>query len=92
MKGITTDNIMLLRTCMACPEQYDAYYRAEKIGYLRLRHGYFRVDFPDCNGEVIYEATPEGDGIFLEHEREKYLSEAKQAIANAYNEKMGHQS
>lgn len=64
----------------ACPEQYDAYIGERVVGYLRLRHGHFRVDYPDCGGETIYEAAPHGDGEFVPHERDYYLAEAKLAI------------
>jgi plasmid stability protein len=32
--------VRLVRTCFACPEQYDAFIGEEKVGYLRLRHGH----------------------------------------------------
>jgi len=73
-------NIKLVNTCGACPEQYNAYVGDKLVGYLRLRHGRFRVDFPDCGEETIYEAYPKGDGIFYDDEREQYLNEAKQAL------------
>ena len=75
------DTIRLEQTCGACPEQYDAYLGAKQVGYLRLRHGYFRVDFPDCGGETIYEAYTIGDGAFDPSEREFHLELAKDAIA-----------
>lgn len=74
--------IELIETCGACPEQYDAFLNGKQVGYLRLRHGHFRVDYPDCGGETIYEAEPKGDGLFDDDEREFYLNEAKQAIKN----------
>ena len=37
--------IELVKTCGACPEQYDAYFEGYQVGYLRLRHGTFRVDY-----------------------------------------------
>lgn len=70
----------LVLTCGACPEQYDVFKDGEQVGYLRLRHGYFRADYPDCGGETVYTATPEGDGIFEEDERDFYLTAAIQAI------------
>lgn len=70
--GITLDC-----TCGACPEQYDAYKDGEEVGYLRLRHGYFRVD---CGDTTVYEAFPQGDGCFTEDERDFYLMEALKAI------------
>lgn len=70
----------LIRTCFACPEQYDVFYEDQQIGYLRLRHGAFRADYPDCGGVTVYEASPQGDGVFEDEEREQYLLEAVIAI------------
>lgn len=78
------DDIKLIRTSLACPEQYDAFIGNKKIGYLRLRNGYFRVDVPDCYGSTVYEANPIGDGIFQVDERDFFLNEAKSAIINYY--------
>ena len=67
-------------TCEACPEQYDAFLAGTQIGYLRLRHGAFRVDYPSSGGETIFFAEPEGDGAFDDYERERYLTIAAQAL------------
>lgn len=81
------DGLELIQTCGACPEQYDVLDKDHNVvGYLRLRHGYFRVDFPDSGGETIYEAHPKGDGIFEYDEREFYLTEAVKAIKQKLNE------
>jgi hypothetical protein len=72
--------IKLVLTCRACPEQYDAILDGNQVGYLRLRHGYFSVDYPDAGGEVIFEAKPQGDGIFEQNERDYYLRFAVDAI------------
>ena len=45
-------------TCFACPEQYDVFRAGERVGYLRLRHGCFRADVPECGGRMVYEAEP----------------------------------
>lgn len=74
-------DIKLEQTCGACPEQYDAFFNDEKIGYLRLRHGYFRAEY---KGKNVYDCSPVGDGIFGDHEREKYLKKARKAIVKAY--------
>jgi hypothetical protein len=72
--------IKLVETCGGCPEAYDAYDADGKnVGYLRLRHGYFRVE---CMGQTVYEAHPNGDGIFEYEEREFYLTMACTAIEN----------
>jgi hypothetical protein len=74
--------IVLKLTSDACPEQYDAFLDGKQVGYLRLRHGFFRVDFPECGGETIYEADPNGDGEFTDEERDYYLRFAVDAILN----------
>lgn len=67
-------------TCGACPEQYEVFDGERQVGYLRLRHGYFRADCPECGGETVYTAQPKGDGIFNDGERQYYLTEAVAAI------------
>jgi len=84
MTGMRVEDIELRESCGACPEDYLAYYQGKEIGYLRLRHGYFFVEAP-YNGEKIYEAHPEGDGIFMPHERPGYLLKAKEALARHCN-------
>jgi len=69
--------ILLIKTCVACPEQHDAFYGIKKVGYLRLRHGFFRAEH---NGKIVYQANPIGDGCFEDHERQKYLKKSKKAI------------
>jgi hypothetical protein len=65
--------IELVQTCSACPEQYDLIVDGNQCGYFRLRHGEFRVDYPYCGGETVYEAEPNGDGMFDSDERVEYL-------------------
>lgn len=79
----------LVKTCGGCPEQYDVYdiHTTERVGYLRLRHGYFRVDCPSCGETIVYEACPNGDGSFEEGERDFYLNKAVQKI-DEYCEKI----
>lgn len=72
--------IRLVQTCGACPEQYDAYIGTELVGYLRLRHGYFRVECPSSGGIEVYGAHPQGDGVFEHEERDGYLRRAVSAI------------
>lgn len=69
-----------VQTCSACPEQYEVFAGDQQVGYIRLRHGFFRVDYPDCGGETIYSANTKGDGFFEEEERSFYLAEATRAI------------
>ncbi len=85
MPKYTIEEISLVQTCVGCPEEYDAFIGDEQVGYLRLRHGYFRVDSPDCHSETIYGAHTKGDGMFESDERDQYLLEAKQAIISHLN-------
>lgn len=76
------NNVYLFLGCYACPEQYDARdSQGNYIGYLRLRHGRFTVEYPDVGGKLVYSASPAGDGIFDDAEREYYLQEACTAIS-----------
>lgn len=72
--------IRLRLTCVACPEQYDAFDGDKQVGYLRLRHGGFTVECPDVGGVLVYEAHPVGDGIFEDNERDYFLRFAVDAI------------
>ena len=75
--------IRLVQTCPACPEQYDAFLGERQVGYLRLRWGEFRVDFPECGGATIYCAAfddPFKGAFDNDEERAQYLEAAKAAI------------
>lgn len=75
------DGFKLVCTCGACPEQYDVYDADDKqVGYLRLRHGYFRADYPYCGGETVYRSDTQGDGVFNEDERMPELTKAIHAL------------
>lgn len=74
------DELRLVMTCCACPEQYDVFLGDTQVGYLRLRHGEFRADYPDCGGETVYRASPKGDGRFEDDEREHFLQLALDAL------------
>lgn len=71
-----TDGYYTLQmTCDACPEQYDMLDpEGNTVGYFRLRHGTFRVDYPDCGGYTTLVGNPQGDGLFEDHEREYWLT------------------
>lgn len=78
---VEIDGLKLICTCPACPEQYDVFDADNKqVGYLRLRHGYFRADVPTCGGETIYASNPKGDGMFDDDERMTELTAAITAI------------
>lgn len=66
----------VVKTCDACPEQYEVFDGDKQVGYLRLRHGEFRVHYPDHNGRTIFCASPAGDGMFEDWERRTHLNAA----------------
>jgi len=68
----------LVCTCGACPEQYDAFYEGEYVGYFRLRHGGFTVD--DSKDNTILSESTIGDGVFDSTEREDCLTRGCLAI------------
>ena len=82
---IVIDGCRCICTCSACPEQYDVFDddNGKQIGYLRLRHGYFRADVPDCGGDIVYEAHTRGDGVFDDDERMPQMTAAISAIRRA---------
>lgn len=80
MANYLAHGVLLVRTCSAFPEQYDAIRDGERIGYLRLRHGCFTVSCPDWGGEEVYYAEPRGQGEFYPDERSGYLLAAIDAI------------
>lgn len=84
-RDIIIGRYRLICTCGACPEQYDVFddTTGVKVGYLRLRHGYFRADYPDCGGETVYETETNGDGVFDDDERMPQLRAAVAAIEAA---------
>jgi hypothetical protein len=87
---IVINNYRLICTCGACPEQYDVFDNTtgKQVGYLRLRHGVFRADAPDCGGETVYESFTGGDGVFDEDERAPELQAAVQEIEK-YHQHVG---
>jgi hypothetical protein len=77
----------LVLTCQCCPEQYDVFDSdGKQVGYLRLRHGGFRADYPDWSGDTVYRYSFDEDawkGMFNnEEEREFFLTEAVKALHN----------
>lgn len=65
--------IELKRTCMAMPEQYEAFRDGRQIGYLRLRHGFFRASYPDHTASVdVYGTGVRGDGSFYDDEEREH--------------------
>lgn len=70
----------LVKTCDGHPEQYDVYLEKKLVGYLRLRHGYFRAMAPDIDGTMVFSSNPFGDGYFHDDEREIHLNAAIASI------------
>lgn len=85
-QDIIIEGHRLICTCAACPEQYEVFHNQSRqhIGYLRLRHGHFRADYPDVGGEAVYEADTKGDGCFDDDERMEHLTNAVRALSRRY--------
>jgi hypothetical protein len=74
-------------TCGACPEAYEVFVGGRHVGYLGLRHGTFNV-IDEMFGEVIYTASPKGDGLFdNDIERNYFLNQAVEHFVKFYLEK-----
>lgn len=78
------EGLRLVCTCIACPEQYNVFDGKKQVGYLRLRHGKFRADCPDCGGETVYSSNTKGDGTFNDDEREREIAAAISNIKEWY--------
>lgn len=75
-------------TCYACPEQYDVFDSNGKIvGYVRLRWGWLRCDYPKVGGETIYDSDI-GDGLTGRFESEEQRMEHLNKIADKILEKI----
>lgn len=85
------DDLQLVCTCGACPEQYDVFdSKGHQVGYFRLRWGYFRADYPDAGGETVYESRTIGDGVFDDDERIIELKNAIRAIKKKMENENGN--
>lgn len=82
-RGYNVPKLRLVKTCHACPEQYDVFDGDRKVGYLRLRHGFFSGQYI---GETVYSAITRGDGSFHENERTSHLNAACRAIQERLDE------
>jgi hypothetical protein len=76
-----------LRGGGACPEQYDVYKNDQLVGYFRLRHSVFTVEYVDDKDEyeLLYETHPMGDGMFQDDERFNYMSIALHKLLKRLN-------
>lgn len=77
-------------TCLACPEQYDVFEGAQRIGYVRLRDGYLYVEHTPTDTllkEWVDNETDSegkqlcGDGNFeTDEERTYFLTKCADAL------------
>jgi len=64
----------LVEGCGACPEDYDLFLGEERVAYLRLRYGKFRIEVAHLPGTYFNVGNPKGDGVFdNDDEREAFL-------------------
>ena len=78
-----------VRTCIACPEQYDVFDdNGVIVGYVRLRWGSLTCDYPDVYGEEVYCTSVGNDftGCFEnEEQRMVYLNDIADKILEKIN-------
>lgn len=70
----------VVKTCSACPEQYDVFFNGEQIAYIRLRWGVLTCDLGKTE---IYRYTFEDDtkGFFdSDYEREIFINDILKTI------------
>lgn len=78
------DGYKLLNITAACPEKWEVYDSHDhRVGYLRLRHGYFAAYCNPSWDVLVYETNTIGDGCFDYDERLAHLTAAVKAI-NGY--------
>lgn len=79
------DEYRLVRTCGACPEQYDVFLGEERVAYLRLRWGFLGVEAFGPGGQEHVAGWNLGDpyqGSFeTDEQRAEYLSRALAAVS-----------
>jgi hypothetical protein len=77
LQKLYADNGLELKmTCGFAPEQYEVFKDGKQSAYFRLRHGEFRVYCPDYDGELMFFAEPNGDGMFDDDERIEFMTNA----------------
>lgn len=72
MTQIKTDSIEM--TCSACPSQWDAKTTQGEYVYIRVRHGYFRLD---VEGQTVFDGYPHDiDGVMSTSEMIEYVQQS----------------
>lgn len=87
--------IKFVRTCTACPEQYDVLNEyGNEVCYIRLRNGFLYAECPCSGGVTILEAEGIARGNFgggcfeSEEQRKFWLKRIAEAMAEYYGEEM----
>lgn len=77
--------VNLIKTCNACPEQYEGQLEDGRMVYIRYRHGYGSIRISDAptsdiyhavTGKELYGWTGAGDGWIEGNELEEALAAA----------------
>ena len=84
------NGLRFVLTCYACPEQYDVYDGDKQVGYVRLRGGHLRAEYPDVCGKPVYSSEIGDDawaGMFTNNsERKFHLEKIANELINAKRE------
>jgi len=93
VEAIKAKDVILVKTCDACPEQYDAFGPSGKqIGYIRVRWGRCAAWCPDAGSDDEVYAVELKSGWWnfgSNKERKKHLRRAKAAIADWASDEEG---
>lgn len=91
---MNANNLRLVCTCGACPEQFDVYSdKNELIGYIRFRWGHLQCRPQNQNGidfdTIVYAWSCDDGwvGVIPGDVREEVLENCKQALVKYYTEK-----
>lgn len=68
----------LNQTCFACPSQWEAKTIDNKDVFIRVRHGFLRLE---VDNETIFSGNPDGvDGVMSTSDMIKYINETTSKV------------
>lgn len=86
------ENLKLIRTCNACPEQYDVLDgNGDYVGYIRFRYGELNVypvknSMPDLDVNLLSRSVNDDLlGVIPDGVRKEWLEESKKVILDYYD-------
>ena len=71
-KEINIKKYKIIRSCGACPEQYDIILNNKFIAFIRLRHGILTCENPEQT-KIYYKDNINYDGSFWDNKKDREL-------------------